>query len=273
MFNGIRSVVWKLLVLLLSLAALMLGFDRIPRDPDLLDPWFRKFIGDAQAWLAPGALIALGAALLTILFANEFFAWRVRRIEREHTEELRRAAGTDWRETDAAEVLSYLRNESAWAYRRYMHKNHWEMVTQDARDELRRLAHKGAVRLSGEVPNSSVRLKPIASGYWRRADISPFEEGSYGVYASLDPWSTHVLGETNLHHLRVSNADYEREWPRASLALRLWATIWVLLKRAFYRLPEGAWPLRWMWWDKIDDNHANEGPIRVRRKKPWIKPR
>jgi hypothetical protein len=263
--GGVRSAIWRALLGIGAIAALVFGAWRIPNQPELLDPWVRKMLPEAQAWIVPATFIGLGAFMLGALIAHEILH---RRLERRIAEELRRASGADWRETDAAEVLNYLRTRSAWAYKRYMEVNFWEMVFESARNELRRAGRRGDVRLSGEIPNSSDRVKPIQSGYWRRAEISPLEGVAFGVYASLNHIGTHVFGETNLHHLRVSTADYQLEWPRASISLRCRALLWVALKRLYYRLPEGAWPLRWYWWDKVDDNHAHEGPIRIRRKAP-----
>jgi hypothetical protein len=233
----LRKSISKLLLWILAFAAIVYGVANISDDPNILSERVRVFAPYIQAnWLTAAILIS-GSALAAILVWD---TWCERKYERRLRSELQRAAGENFRETNAEEVLHYLLRESVWGWRMLARLNHWEMVAGHHLSEFRRGARAGLVRTVGLVSDTKRTVRPD-SRYWIYARLNEKSVGSemYGVCTEVN--TTGFGYVMDLTHLSVAADDVREVWPRASWFRRVATRVWVAKKIIWYRFGPTAW--------------------------------
>ena len=164
MSSTVRALAWKLLALLGGAAALVLGIKRIPKQsPALLDDWIKEVIPAAQQWLVPVAFIVLGTFLVTVVLASLAFAWWDRRRQQRTVEEIGNLkVPNGGRPRPLSRYITCAINrpgDGADTPRIIFGKR--SITTPEGTE---RAARSAAVKITGERPHSSDRVKPVQSG-------------------------------------------------------------------------------------------------------------
>jgi hypothetical protein len=134
------------------------------------------------------------------------------------------------------DIATYLRDRSAWGWKRQAQLNFKLSIQDEMLDELRRAARCGEVRFVG---TSHVHSKPqeISLGYWDAAifDRNALWDSEYEPFTRARLASDY--GEIMLFRFgRAPREDVIRTWPRASYWLQLQAKVRLCLRRARHAL-------------------------------------
>jgi hypothetical protein len=136
------------------------------------------------------------------------------------------------------DIAIYLRDRSAWGWRKRKELNITNFVQDAVPDELRRAGRSGEVRYIG-APSDDTISQEINPGYWGTAEFDPAK-----IWDDRN-WSFTVvrLGSAYLldkRFVRAPREDVMRTWPTASLALRLYVQSILWWRRVRRGLPASA---------------------------------
>ena len=142
------------------------------------------------------------------------------------------------------EIAVYLRDQSAWGWRKREELNLKVFVQNAVPDELRRAARSGSVRFIGTNPNSA-EAHEINLGYWDAAtfDGDRIWDGRNEFFTTTDSIMTRYRSSSSgrgLYHYRFGRAprdDVMKTWGPASVVLRMRVKATLLLRRARHGFP------------------------------------
>ncbi len=186
--------------------------------------------GAALSWVMTYGLPAAALALAVTLATLPAFKWV---LDRRHTHDLQRQvrqnlAPGSFQETDAAEALQYLLHESVWGWKTYSRLNFWTTVDGLHRGEFERAALAGEIAVFGYGSREG-KVARIERRFWKAFRLDP------ATLEARMPRSAAYLEKPTYSELSVPTVELALVWPKASLARRLWARFWVLLKtRVWY---------------------------------------
>lgn len=143
------------------------------------------------------------------------------------------------------EIAAYLRDESAWGWKKRRELNFRVFVQDAVPDELRRAGRSGDVRFIGTNPNSA-EAQEINRGYWDAAtfDDSRIWDSGNEFFTTEYSVSTRYRSSppgASLFHYRFGRApidDVTKTWPPASVPLRMMVKAVLWLRRARHGFPK-----------------------------------
>jgi hypothetical protein len=140
--------------------------------------------------------------------------------------------------TQITDIAVYLRDRSAWGWRKQKELNIKNFVQDAVPDELRRGGRSGEVRYIG-APSDDTISQEINPGYWGTAEFDPariWDDRNWSfTIARLG--SAYILDK---RFVRAPREDVMRTWPPASLALRLYVQFILWWRRVRRGLPASA---------------------------------
>jgi hypothetical protein len=206
--------------------------------PANLTQWLASHLSpEAASWIS-GDRGRWAFVVISVLILGGTFRRHLARIERQsQTKYEQRPPALSSTTMSITEVAVYLRDRSAWGWRKRKELNFRAFVQDAVPDELRRVARSGEVRFIGTHP-IDMQAQEINCGYWDGAIFDGdriWDEQT--EYFTLNRGTS--LART-LPHLRFSRSpreDVMRMWSPASLALRLQVKGVLWLRWARYGFP------------------------------------
>ena len=162
------------------------------------------------AFLAAGVLIFVG------MYRNH-----LARLEKQAEEaHKQRLPALSLPTTQVTDIAVYLRDRSAWGWRKRKELNIKNFVQDAVPDELRRAGCSGEVRYIG-APSDDTISQEINPGYWGTAEFDPAKiwDDRNWSFTVVRLGSAYILDK---RFVRAPREDVMRTWPPASLALRLY---------------------------------------------------
>jgi len=231
---GMRAFGIKFLWWVGVLAALAFGFKAIgPNEAvvaerlKMLAPWLTSNI-------LAFSIIAVAAMIAGFLIWEETAG---RLLRRRHALEIQRQSDAqNVREVPAEEAMRWLANESVWAWKRYASQNYWEAINWDSFREFEKAAQRGKVRVRGQMTDGDDYRK-IDPGYWQIGEIDEISVESPHRFKIVPRVYSHG---PSYYRCVCAEVDIELAWPKASGIRRLFTSIYVWFKVAWFRIK--GWP-------------------------------
>jgi hypothetical protein len=192
------------------------------------------------AWLDANWIALACFAGAAVLFSYSPIKWWVDRQNSKDARKRIRSAPTlgSFHDTDAAEVLRYLREDTVWAWKTYADLNYWQFVEAIHLAEFQRAAKAGEIVTTGYASKEN-GVVVIDRRYWVDGRVQEETANKpYGVTMSIGVDS---LRRMTWAQIGVATADMKATWPPASFPRRVWSSLRVWLKKVWYATRLSDW--------------------------------